>query len=252
MKILLLGHKGYLGSFLLKNLDVDILNNKNVYDNGINYDYIINCIGKPDLEYCENNIESTNYSNAYLINDIVKFYPNSKVINFSSYYVYNDIGFCDENSNVTKKYNYCRQKLESELLNKNGVTFRVGKLFGHGDLDKQNKLTEFIIKNDKLILDTVLFNPTDVTQVLNVVKHELYHKNLNGIYNLSNDGYTSHLDYGKFINKLIGSNKTIIESKDGVRKFDNYGKFLMSCEKIKKHIELEHWELALKKYIKTL
>ena len=30
------------------------------------------------------------------------------------------------------------------VLNKNGVTFRVGKLFGHTNLDKQNKL---ILKN---------------------------------------------------------------------------------------------------------
>jgi dTDP-4-dehydrorhamnose reductase len=252
MKVLLLGHNGYLGSSLYSNLDVDILHNKNIYNDGNDYEYVINCIGKPDLEYCENNTETTNYSNAYVINDIIKYYPNSKIINFSSYYVYDDIGFCDENSNVTKKYAYCRQKLESESLNKNGVTFRVGKLFGHKDLDKQNKLTEFIIKNDELRLDTVEFNPTDVTQILNIVKHELFYKNLNGVYNLSNDGYTNHLDYGKLINDLMGSNKIIIKSDNNVRKFDNYGKFLMSCDKIKKYVKLEHWELALKKYIKKL
>ena len=252
MKILLLGHKGYLGEHLNNHLVCDTLNDRNVYNNGIKYDYIINCMGKPNLEYCENNIETTNYSNSGVINDIIKYYPNSKIINFSSYYVYDDIGFCNEDSNTTKKYAYCRQKLESEVLNKNGVTFRVGKLFGHTNLDKQNKLTEFIIKNDNLVLDNTDFNPTDITQVLKLVEYELYHKNLKGVYNLSNDGYTNHLDYGKFINKLLGTNKTITESKDSIRKFDNYGKFLMSCDKIKKHIELEHWELALKKYIKTL
>ena len=55
MKVLLLGHNGYLGTHLLENIDVDILQERNVYNNGKKYDYVINCIGKPNLEYCEKN-----------------------------------------------------------------------------------------------------------------------------------------------------------------------------------------------------
>ena len=200
MKILLLGHKGYLGKYLYKNLNCDILDNKGVYDNKNEYDYVINCIGKPNLEYCEEHIEESYYSNCGVVKDILKYYPNSKIINFSSYYVYDDFGLCTENSQVTRKYNYCLQKLESESLITNGVTFRIGKLFGDMDLS-QNKLTEYIITNDNIILDDVLFNPTSLDQVKKIVNYELSNNNLFGIYNLSNSGYVSHYKYGIFINK---------------------------------------------------
>ena len=46
MKILLLGHNGYLGSYLHEHISSDVLTDRGVYDNGQKYDYIINCIGK--------------------------------------------------------------------------------------------------------------------------------------------------------------------------------------------------------------
>ena len=120
-----------------------------------NYDYIINCIGKPDLEYCENNVQETNYSNRDILLDIQKYYPKSKIINFSSYYVYDNEGLNNETSRVTYSYNYTRQKLEGEKLINNGVSFRIGKLFGYSQIDKQNnfKTIKQVIEetlNDKL------------------------------------------------------------------------------------------------------
>lgn len=249
--ILLLGEKGYLGSFLYKKLDTDILENRKLYNNGKQYQYIINCIGKPNLEYCEVNKEETDYSNRDIINDIQKYYPNSKIINFSSYYVYNDKGLCTENSNTTYKYNYTRQKLEGEQLVKNGVSFRVGKLFGN-NLGKQNKLTEHIIDSNNVTLDEVYFNPTSVQQVLKVIEFELKNNNLQGIYNLSNDDITTHYDYGVFINEILGTNKTINKVFKINKTFDNYGYFTMSCDKLKNHILLTSWKDDLKHYIKTL
>ena len=77
MKVLLLGHKGYLGSYLFQNLNVDILKDRNVYDNGKKYDYVINCIGKPDLEYCEQHIMETNYSNWLIVENIKNYYQKN-------------------------------------------------------------------------------------------------------------------------------------------------------------------------------
>lgn len=252
MKILLLGHNGYLGSYLYKNLYVDILNDRKIYDNGTKYDYIINCIGKPSLEYCEINEIETNYANYGILEDIKTYYPSSKIINFSSYYVYNCEGFCHESSNTTKKYNYSKQKLKSESLVENGVTFRLGKLFGHQDLNKQNKLTEYIIKNNDIMLDTVKFNPTSLNQVLNIINYELKNNTLYGIYNLSNDGFCSHYEYGSYIGKLLGDTKKINKIENIGKNFDNYGKFLMSCEKIKKYTVLTPWQLDLELYLKSL
>lgn len=252
MKILLLGHKGYLGSYINENLDVDILEKREVYNNRKTYDYVINCIGKPNLEYCEKNIDETNYSNYKVIEDIQTFYPTAKIINFSSYYVYDDNGFCTEDSKTTNEYKYCEQKQKGESLIKNGVSFRVGKLYGHLDISKQNKLTEHIIKSDEVTLDTIPFNPTSLNQVLQVINYELENKNLFGIFNLSNKGFTTHYEYGCYINDLLGGNKKINQVSEIKRDFTNYGKFLMSTEKLEKFCVLTPWEQDMKNYVDSL
>lgn len=253
MKLLLLGHNGYLGSYLHRNLNVDILKgeHRKIYSNGNIYDYVINCVGKPDLEYCEKHSKESEYSNFLVIKDIKKFYPNSKIINFSSYYVYNDEGFCDENSRTTDKYNYTKHKLLGEKEVTNGVSFRIGKLFGNpGKI--QNKLTDYIISERELWLDEINFNPTNVRQILRVIGYELQNIKLSGIYNLSNKGFTNHYNYGVYINKLLGANKIIHKIPKLDRNFHNYGKFLMTTEKIEKTVSLESWENDLKAYLKEL
>ena len=84
MKILILGHKGYLGSYLHQYIDSDVLIGRDVYDNGQQYDCIINCIGKVSLEYCESNPDQSYKSNVQVVKDIITNYPNTKIINFSS------------------------------------------------------------------------------------------------------------------------------------------------------------------------
>jgi len=252
MNILLLGEKGYLGSYIYKNLDVDILSTREIYNNGKEYNYIINCIGKPNLEYCESHKDETDYSNRDIILDIQKCYPSSKIINFSSYYVYDSDHLNDENSPVSYLYNYTRQKLEAEALIKNGVSFRIGKLFGHYDLDKQDKLTEYIIKNDQMSLDDVIFNPTSLNQILNVINYEIQNNAFFGVFNLANEGTTTHYEYGVFIDNALNSNKNITKINKLNRVFHNYGRFTMDCSKIKKHISLNSWKDDMTKYLKSL
>jgi dTDP-4-dehydrorhamnose reductase len=251
MKILLLGHKGYLGSYLHNNLKCDTLDNRNVYPNGFEYDYVINCIGKAELEYCEKNIETTNYCNWLVIEDIKKHYSKAKIINFSSYYVYDSHGLNTETSPTTNQYAYTNQKLKGENLITNGVTFRLGKLFGNPYV-KQNKLTEYIISSNNLTLDSVLFNPTSLEQVLKVINYELSEKNMFGVYNLSNFSYTCHYDYGIKINEILGTNKKITRVEKLDRMFHNYGKFLMDTTKLNNIMSLTHWEVDLNNFLKKL
>ena len=82
MKILLLGHNGYLGSYLHEHISSDVLTDRGVYDNGQKYDYIINCIGKISLEYCESNPQQSYNSNVQIVKDITTNYPNTKIITF--------------------------------------------------------------------------------------------------------------------------------------------------------------------------
>ena len=77
-------HKGYLGSYLKENLTADIVDNKN------NYDYIINCIGKPNLEFCEVNPHISYESNFKVVSDAIDKHPYSKLIHFSSSRVFDN------------------------------------------------------------------------------------------------------------------------------------------------------------------
>ena len=261
MNLLILGHEGYLGSYLYENIknkyNVDTLKvDSDVYYNGKKYDYVINCAAISDLEYCEENKEESDYVNRDIINDIIKYYSESKIIHFSSYYVYDDEGFCNENSKTTRKYNYCRQKLESEeiVTKNNSVSFRLGKLFGHEYLNKneRDRLPEHIIKNDNLRLDDVKFNPTRLNQVLRVVEYELKNNNLFGIYNLSNNGYSTHYEFACYINEILGNKKHIEISSKTKRIFHNYDKCLMDCSKLDKIIKLVDWRKDMDEYLENL
>lgn len=247
MSILLLGYKGYLGSFLYDNLECDI------EDQDTKYDFIINCIGKPDLDFCEKNPDLSENSNYKILIPYAEKHKEAKIINFSSYYVYNSAGLCTEYSATTDKYVYTKHKLLSEQLvtSLGGVTFRLGKLFGHADINKQYKLTEYIIKNNVLTLDSVLFNPTSLYQVLDVVKHWI-HSFKPGIYNLSNLGITSHYDYGVYINDLLHTKKRIRRADQTFHSFSNYGKFCMNSSKLDTVFPLRDWKEDMNKYIKDL
>lgn len=245
MKILLLGHKGFLGSYLAKNLNrsLDILEKRDVYDNGNKYDYVINCIGKASLEESEKYLDEANYSNWLIIEDIHTIYPCAKIINFSSCYVYDGEGLNNEESNTTDLYAYTRQKLNGEKAVKHGVSFRLGTcLFGHDYLQK-GRLPYHIYHNYDLELDTVLFNATSLSQVLKVINYELEYNNLEGIYNLANWGIIDHYNYGIEVAKILGMKKNI-KKNDGKmkRSFHNYGKFLMDLSKINKVVPLTHWK----------
>jgi dTDP-4-dehydrorhamnose reductase len=248
---LILGHKGYLGSFLSSNIDCDVLEDRNIYDNGKKYKFIINCIGKASLEYCEIHRKETDYSNALVINDIKKFYPKSKIINFSSYYVYDSPGLCAEDSATTSKYNYCRQKLLGESLNSEGLNFRIGKLFGN-DLSNQKKLTEYIIKEDELFIDEILFNPTSVYCVLQVLKNKKFLLNAEGTFNLSNTGIVSHYDYAKYIIDKLSLKKKLYKIEKAPKSFDNYGYFTMSVDKILEFCEIDNWQDDLNFYLELI
>ena len=73
---------------------------------------------------------------------------------------------------------------------------------------------------------------------------------MEGIYNVSNSGYTSHYEYGLFIKQLLGHKPQITHIKKMKRDFKNYGKFLMSTQKIESKIKLTSWKEDLKTFIK--
>jgi len=248
MNIFLLGSRGYLGSYLQKHLQADTR-----IQEGKVYDYFINCAGKPTLEYCENHPEISYVSNFDIIRQTHKQIPQAKIISFSSYYVYDDRGLCSEDSNTTDKYLYTKHKLQAEkfVSEQGGVSFRIGKLFGN-PASMQTKLTDVFLKADKITLDKVLFNPTSVKQVLSVIEQELKTASFTGVYNLSNRGVTSHLNYCKYIDDYLQT-KTEISIIERVPKgFHNYGRFVMNVEKLENIFPLTPWQEDLREYLECI
>ena len=254
MKILLLGHKGYLGSFLNKTLDgcVDTIEGKPIILNNKEYDYVINCIGIPDLEYCEKHPGESIISNFAVVPFICGRYFKAKIINFSSYYVYDDEGHCKEDANVIYGYNYCLHNLLAEDFliknHPNSITFRLGKVFGNCHV-RANKVTEYILENSKLFLDDVSFNPVSVNQISDVILYELEKHDLFGIFNLANLGTCTHYQYGKEIEKTLGIKKEITLTNKH-HKFHNYGNFLMDISKISEYVKMRHWTEDMEEYLK--
>jgi dTDP-4-dehydrorhamnose reductase len=247
MNIFLLGYKGYLGSYFRKHLNVDVvIENKK-------YDYFINCASKTSLEYCEEHPLESQASNLDVLSDIHKRIPEAKIISFSSYYVYDDVGLCTEAAKTTDKYQYTKHKLlgESYTTRHGGVVFRLGKLFGN-PYSSQNRLTEALLESSSITLDEVSFNPTSVRQVLDVVKHELRGGCLEGVYNLSNKGHSTHAEYGNFVNDRRKISMAISIISRQPRQFHNYGKFLMDTSKLEKSIKLRHWKDDLQEYLKCI
>lgn len=249
MKILLLGHNGYLGNYINNHFDCDNLKEKNVQNTGKEYDYVINCIGKPDVEYCENNPNISQYSNCDIILDIKRFYPKSKIINFGSYYCYDYAGACHEDSNVTKKYNYMRHKLQGEKYNETGLNLRIGKLFANKEKD-QGKFFDYIIKNNILTCDEVFFNPCSVYCIKDFLDYEFLNKNCFGTYNLANDGCPTHYEFANFVSRFF-NNKVVNRIDKIKRNFSNYGKFFMDLSKIKKIFRPKYWQYDVEKYFET-
>jgi len=248
MNIFILGDGGYLGSYLKQEF-------KEYLGSGP-YDYVINCAGMVSVEKAEEDPEKSYASNVQTVLSLIKEYPKSRLIQFSSYYVYDkENTACDEFENTTDRYFYMKHKLTSEkyALTVGGVCFRLGKLYGHPEVSKQGRLTEYVINStEEITLDNVEFNPTSLMTVKDVLEHEFKHRDLNGLFNLSDDGQATHYLYGQHILKALNK-KNKIKHIDKLNKvFHNYGKFKMNIDKIKGFLPITTWETRTNDYLRSI
>jgi dTDP-4-dehydrorhamnose reductase len=248
MNIFLLGSKGYLGSYLQKHLQADT-----TIKEGKTYDYFINCAARASLEECEESPQESYVSNYKVLTEVHDKIPEAKIITFSSYYVYDSEGYCNEMSPTTSRYEYTKHKLLAEdyAILKKGIIFRLGKLFGNY-LAPQEKLTEAFVHGRVKQVDRVLFNPTSVKQVLRAVEYELMSGELEGVFNLSNKGYTTHLNYCNYIDEFLDKQSEFSIIARMPKAFHNYGRFLMDCKKIEQHLSLIPWQSDLEDYLKCI
>lgn len=246
MSILIFGERGYLGSYLAE---------KCHEFPQCSMDYVINCAGLVSVELSEENPDRSYASNVDVVKKLITEHPDSKIIQFSSYYVYDKPNaLCNEMDETTDKYVYMKHKLLGEryALEAGGVCFRLGKLYGHPDLQKQNRLTECIIKSEgNMSLDDVVFNPTSLETVFEVIKHELLFHDLYGLYNLSDEGTTTHYEYGVYILNALGI-KTVPKMEKTLKLFHNFGNFAMDINKIKRKVFIQHWTKRMDQYLKGI
>lgn len=255
-RILLIGHNGYLGSFLF---DFLLLNGFNVYrwgDKHINHKphYVINCAGLVGVKECEDNPPRSFHSNYLLEDNLLAAYPNAKHIYFSSYYVYDYEGLCTEQSPTTSKYFYMKHKLDAEksVLKNDGLVFRLGKLYGHIDIHKKKGLLESVLLDKDVVVDKVYFNPCSLMQVCRAVEFEIETGRLSGIFNLANTEICTHAMFASMACHYAGLSKAINIIDKRTDMFDNYGKFHMDVSKLNKYICLNDWGRDLKNYIGEL
>lgn len=251
MKVLLLGHKGYLGSYLYQYLNCDIATERDGRGTiGSNYDIVINCIAKTDIKWCEEHPLESLRINGNLNLELCNLFPKAKIVSFSTYYVYDTFELATETHPLAiNSLNYIKHKIQGEIVSKRGLTFRIGKLFGNPQ-KQQNRLTEYILNNNPLELDQHRFNPCSCQQILSILLNKSFIMDCHGIFNLANDGITNPVDYAKFILEKAKLSKTILEIER--LPFPNYGKFAMNLSKIKQHFSLRPWQEDMEKYLCTV
>lgn len=256
MKTLLFGASGYLGSYLAGQLPtIKVASGCFPVDDGIQL--VINCVSKTNVEACECHPIRSLYSNVKFAAELVRRYPQARIIQFSSYYVYDGIGLNDEQGPVTQKFAYARHKLLAEevVRGAGGVIFRLGKLFGHPERLLENRLTEWVLRTPnpaELTIDDARFNPTSVQQVARVISAMMEGLTLRGIFNLSNLGSCSHAEYVNEILSNLDRAKSFQRIQKMARTFPNYGRFEMDTRKIERVFMLTPWRKDLETFLDTL
>ncbi len=246
MRILILGSRGYLGSYLKnylkkhKNLKIlnDFYKNKRI---DLNYlknlrrlvlskkpNLIINCSGITDIENCENNKKLSKRINVTLIKNIFllkkKYNLNFQLIHFSTDQLYNNRNkmMNKENASPFLKNTYSRQKYESEKICKKnkGLVFRIN-LIGKSN-SKKISFTDWIFSsfiNKKIIYGFIdsIYSPISLSSISKII-YKLILKNISdkyGVYNLGSRGsitkYNLIIKFAdilnhKFKKRLIKSN----------------------------------------------
>ena len=216
-KILIIGHKGYLGRNLneklkkikkftivnsrqSKRIDFSNLSISKKILNQSKPDLIINCAAKTNIDFCEKNKKIAYNSNAKIVNNLSRYCleKNIRLIHISTDHLYNNKKkFNSESSHSILNY-YAYSKFKGEYYAKkcNSLILRVN-FFGY-DRKKKSLINWILIsskKNKRInLFEDIYFSPLYIDTIIKFII-KLIPSKKKGIYNIGSKNEISKSDF---------------------------------------------------------
>lgn len=234
MKILIIGVRGLLGSFLYSELKKNFrvfgssryykknfyklnLNNRldiHKFLTNNNFDVIINTSGLIDVDKCNKNFYIAKKFNTWSIenlsNELNKVNPKTHLIHFSTDQVYNNkiIINRSKETDINISNNYSKSKYLGELSTdfyKRKTILRTN-FFGKSLSSIKLSFSDYLIKNLKKkknikVPSNIYFSPIHMSYVVYVLKKIIINK-IYGIYNLGSSTGLSKYEFSKKVAKI--------------------------------------------------
>jgi dTDP-4-dehydrorhamnose reductase len=276
MKILLLGHKGMLGSDLLLQLkihhevtgldkeEIDITSGseckKAIHD--VTPDILINAAAYTDVDGCEDHKAECMAVNAEAVKNIAEACRknNIRLVHFSTDYVFDGTGaepYKEEHvCNPINVYGFSKLAGESYLqsLSDNYLLIRTAWLYGkNGKNFVRTILTKAETASKLEVVDDQIGSPT-YTKDLAAAAGLLIDRNIKGVFHLTNRGFCSWFQFAVRILQEaavtgvkvvpIKSDKMIRPAKRPLYSVLSNRKFIQATGKT-----MQPWQLALQDYL---
>jgi dTDP-4-dehydrorhamnose reductase len=279
MKILLLGHKGMLGSDLLTQMrlhhdvvgmDQDEIDITSAADCGKAIEdtapqIIINAAAYTNVDGCEAAKEECFAVNAEAVKNIATacHSKNIRIIHFSTDYVFNGSASSpykeDENCDPINIYGASKLAGEQYLqsLAQNYIIIRTAWLYGANGKNFVRTILEKAKTTPKLtVVDDQIGSPTHTKDLAAAVDH-LIEKNAQGIFHVTNRGSCSWYQFAVKILQEAGMDDvevSPIKSEKLVRAAKRPANSVMSMQKFIATTgkAMQPWQLGLKDYLESM
>ena len=279
MKILLLGHKGMLGSDLLMQMrlhhevvgmDQDEINITSADDCASAIDktapqIIINAAAYTNVDGCETAKEECFAVNAESLKNIADACRNKniRIVHFSTDYVFNGAGSSpykeDDNCDPINTYGLSKLAGEQYLqsLAQNYIIIRTAWLYGANGKNFVRTILEKAKTTPKLtVVDDQIGSPTHTKDLAAAVDH-LIEKNAQGIFHVTNRGSCSWYQFAVKILQEAGIDDvevSPIKSDQLVRAAKRPANSVMSMQKFIATTgkAMQPWQLGLQDYLESM
>ena len=232
MKLLVLGSKGFLGSYFTKQAelknhqrfeslrDVNIeLSHEKFTETSLNrleglvagFDLVVNCVAMRNIEACEENPDLAEFSNSTFPGELSRAVASNgnKLIHFSTDAVYSETNvYRTENETCTPKSQYGKSKLRGEeRILESGSNALICRTNFFGIAPKRDSLADFFLGAAKTGVAVkgytdVYFAPLHASEVIEIAV-SLASKKVSGIVNVMSQEKTSKYNFAlKLLEKL--------------------------------------------------